>query len=229
MTSPVLLLYGSKARGEARTNSDVDLLLALDDEDPRAPTTTQGVSLHRYPKRWLEKSARSGTLFSYHVAFEGVALEDPDDFLGRLRGIFVPKASYQGELLLGASVMRLLLEKDWEANFAARQRFFWALRTVLIASSTRLGAPTFASDALEGQAAVPGVAALIYGRDSAPFETCRRIGLQVLATLAPPGHGDLSGQALRDQLMAEGGIARDSVRVLEEDEAIADMGLAIYL
>jgi hypothetical protein len=229
MTGPVLLLYGSRARGDARAGSDVDLLLATADDDLRTPTTTQGVSLHRYPQCWLEKSAKAGTLFSYHVAFEGLALEDPDDFLGSLRALFVAKSSYQDELVLGTLVMKLLLEKDWGANFAARRRFFWALRTVLIASSTRVGDPKFDSDLLEEQSAVLGVAALINDRDSAPFEVCRRIGVQVLGTLALPGLCDLSGQTLRDHLMAQGGIARDSVRVLEEDEAIADMGLLIYI
>ncbi len=229
MTGPVLLLYGSKARGDAHGGSDVDLLLALDGEDLAAPTNTHGVSLHRYPKGWLEQSARSGTLFSYHVAFEGIALEDQGDFLGRLRSLFTTKASYQEELVLGALVMKLLLQKDWGPNFAARQRFFWALRTVLIAASTRAGPPRFAADTLERLVGVPGVAALIDTREVAPFENCQRIGLRVLATFALSALGDLSGQALRDHLMAKGGIARDSVRVLEEDEAIADIGLAIYL
>jgi|GEM_PF-3686436 hypothetical protein len=229
MTGPVLLLYGSRARGEARTDSDVDLLLALADDELRAPTSTRGVSVHRYPQSWLEKSARAGTLFSYHVAFEGLALEDPDDFLGRLRTLFIAKSTYEDELALGALVMRLLLGKDWGANFAARRRFFWALRTVLIAHSTRLGAPKFDSDILERQSGIPGVAALINDRELVPFEACRRIGLQVIGTLAPPGLCDLSDQALRDHLMAQGGISRDSVRILEEDEAIADMGLLIYL
>lgn len=228
MIGPALILYGSRARGESRMDSDVDLMLVLADDELRAPTSSRGVSLHRYPQSWLEKSARAGTLFSYHVAFEGLALDDPDDFLGRLRGLFVAKSTYEDELALGALVMRLLLDKDWGANFAARRRFFWALRTVLIAHSTRIGAPRFDSDILEKDSAIPGVAALINNRESAPFEACRQIGLQIIQTLAPPDMSDLSGQALRDHLMARGGIARDSVRVLEEDEAISEMGLLIY-
>ncbi|MBB3871791.1 nucleotidyltransferase domain-containing protein [Brevundimonas mediterranea] len=225
----MLLLYGSRARGEARTDSDVDLLLALPDNELLAPTATQGVSLHRYPQSWLEKSARAGTLFSYHVAFEGLALEDSDDFLGRLRGLFVAKSNYEDEVTLGALVMRLLLDKDWGANFAVRRRFFWALRTVLIAHSTRVGAPQFDSDILEKQSEIAGVAALINGREVASFEACRQIGLEVLEKLNKSIRVPLSGQALRDQLMTQGGIGRDSVRILEEGEAISDMGLLIYL
>ncbi|KQV64091.1 nucleotidyltransferase domain-containing protein [Caulobacter sp. Root343] len=229
MIGPVLLLYGSKARGDARPGSDIDLLLALEGEDLQPPTTTHGVSLHRYPKGWLEKSARAGTLFSYHVAFEGIALDDPDGFIAHLRGLFQLKASYHDERALGARVMRLLLENDWGPNLAARQRFFWALRTVLIAASTRIGSPIFAAPALERLAGVEGVAALIDDREKAGFETCQRLGLQVLSTLSPENLAEPGGQMLRDRLMAEGGIARDSVRILEEGEAIADIGLAIYL
>jgi hypothetical protein len=229
MTGPVLLLYGSKARGDARASSDVDLLLALDGEDLQSPTTSHGVSLHRYPKGWLEKSARAGTLFAYHVAFESVALEDPKGFLGHLRSAFQLKSSYQQELQLGALVMKLLLEADWDANFAARQRFFWALRTVLIAASTRHGRPVFAARSLEALAGVKGLAALIEAREDAPFEVCRELGMTLLRRVLPEELMSLTGVALREELMARGGIARDSVRILEESEAIADIGLAIYL
>jgi len=229
MSGPVLLLYGSRARGEFRAESDVDLLLALEDGDPGASSTANGVSLHRYPQHWLKASARAGSLFSYHVAFEGVALEDQGDFLGVMRSLYVPKPSYEGDLILGALVMKLLLEKDWGANFAARRRFFWALRTVLIAVSTRVGEPTFASTTLEAKTKISGVADLIDARESAPFDICYRIGSEVLKKFAPSTISGLSGSALRDHLMTLGGIASDSVRVVEEDEAIADMGLAIYL
>ena len=229
MTRPVLLLYGSQARGDAHPGSDIDLLLAHDGDDLQPATATQGVSLHRYPKGWLEKSAQAGTLFSYHVAFEGIALEDPDGFLQRLRSLFRFKASYRDELVLGAQVMKLLIERDWGSNLAARQRFFWALRTVLIAASAHLGLPVFAARELERLAGVEGICALIDARETARFESCQQIGVQVLSALTPPDLQDLEGPLLRKCLMAQGGIARDSVRVLEEGEAIADIGLAIYL
>lgn len=229
MTGPVLLLYGSKARGDARAGSDVDLLLALDGDELQPPTASHGVSLHRYPKGWLEKSARAGTLFAYHVVFEGVALEDPNGFLEHLRGTFQTKPSYQEELLLGALVMKLLLEADWGSNFAARQRFFWALRTVLIAASTRAGPPAFAAGRLEALMGVSGLAALIDAREQAPFSACQALGQLVLDRVLPEDLAALSEQTLRENLMARGGVARDSVRILEEGEAIADIGLAIYL
>lgn len=225
---PTLILYGSKARGDARPDSDVDLIYALEGEDIQAPTYASGVSVHRYPKRWLEKQAQRGALFAYHVAFEGVALEDSDGFLDRLRDAYQRKASYEEELVVGTLVMKLLLGADWEANFEARRRFFWALRTVLIAAAADDGNPIFSPILLETRSRVRGVADLIDQREEVDFATCRVVGAEVLARYLRPTLVDLDGEALRRDLMDRGGIARDSVRVLEEGEAIAEAGLAIY-
>jgi predicted nucleotidyltransferase len=225
---PTLILYGSKARGDARPDSDVDLIYALEGEDIQAATYASGVSIHRYPKLWLEKQAQRGALFAYHVAFEGVALEDPSGFLDRMRRAYKRKASYEEEIVVGTLVMKLLLAADWEANFEARRRFFWALRTVLIAAAADDGGPIFSPILLEARSRVRGVADLIDQREEADFATCRVIGEEVLARYLRPGLLGLAGEALRRNLMERGGIARDSVRVVEEGEAIAEAGLAIY-
>ena len=228
-TGPVLILYGSKARGDTRPESDVDLILAMEGEELLPPTHAHGVSVHRYPKGWLEARARAGALFAWHVVAEGIALEDPDGFLPQLRKIFQPKTSYQDELELGALVLKMLLEKDWGANFEARRRFFWALRTVLIAAAANAGTPIFSSVPLEANSEIPGAAALIDRRDDADFAACRTIGLAILEKYLPKDLTGLEGEMLRRVLMGRGGIGRDSVRVLEESEAISDIGLAIYL
>lgn len=229
MSGPALILYGSKARGDVHAGSDVDLILAIEGDELHRPTHAHGVSVHRYPKGWLEARARAGALFAWHIVFEGVALEDPDGFLPRLREIFQSKSSYQDELDLGALVLKLLLEKDWGANFEARRRFFWALRTVLIAAAANAGAPVFSSASLEASSGVPGTAALINRRDDADFAACRTVGLAILHKYLPKDFAALEGETLRQMLMERGGIGRDSVRVLEVSEAISDIGLAIYL
>lgn len=225
---PTLILYGSKARGDARPDSDVDLIYALNGEELQAPTYANGISVHRYPKLWLEKQAKRGALFAYHIAFEGVALEDPEGFLDRLRHTYRPKASYEEEIVVGTLVMKLLLATDWESNFEARRRFFWALRTVLIAETADDGSPIFSPALHEARSCVRGVADLIDHREEADFANCRAIGEGILARYLRPELINLDGEALRRQLMDRGGIARDSVRILEEGEAIAEAGLAIY-
>jgi hypothetical protein len=227
--NPALILYGSKARGDARLNSDVDLIFASDDDELGSPSQANGVSVHRYPKGWLEKESVAGNLFAYHVAFEGIGLEDPQDFLSRLRDLFQRKASYAEDIGIAALVLKMLIERDWTHNFDARRRFFWALRTVLIGASAEAGTPIFSAESMERLSAIAGLAALVQERDIANFDQCRALGTRVLERYPPAGLIDLQGQSLRDYLVEWGGIARDSVRVIEEAEAIADVGLAIYL
>ena len=69
-----LILYGSRARGDARPNSDVDILLAPDEGQIGKPKKFDGLSLHIYPKNWLFENARSGDLFAYHIASEGLSI-----------------------------------------------------------------------------------------------------------------------------------------------------------
>lgn len=227
--APTLILYGSKARGDFRANSDVDLILALEGHDLGQPTQANGVSVHRYPKGWLETGAAAGSLFVFHIAFEGVVLEDPDDFLSQLRVKFERKTSYSDEIKIAALVLKMLLEKDWESNFDARRRYFWALRTVLISAAAEVGEPMFSSGPLEEMSAITGLADLIDGRDTATFADCLSIGTKVLAQYLEPALAKLEGPDLREHLMGQGGIALDSVRIIEEGEAIADIGLAVYL
>lgn len=80
---------------------------------------------------------------------------------------------------------------------------------------------------LEKYFALSGLSKHIDDRDSATFESCVYFGTQVLerAGYFPEMHG----QELRDYLMADDGIGRNSVRILEEHEAIEIGGLAIYL
>ncbi len=222
-----LILYGSRARGEARSASDVDLIFAKDGMSLESPRIVHGVSVHLYSKGWLEAEAQLGSLFSYHVAYEGIALYDEDDFLKRLQGKFRRRDSYRAEIQTAALILRMLLENDWRDNRDARRRYFWAIRTILISDLADHGAILFASSALEKHAGIPGLAAHIDARDDATFNSCARFGALVLrvAGAMPP----LTGELLRDHLIALGGIARDTVRVVEEREALELGGLVTYL
>jgi Nucleotidyltransferase domain len=222
-----LILYGSRARGEVHPHSDVDLILAEDGMSLRTPRSQSGISVHLYSKEWLVREAEQGSLFTYHVAHEGVALQDNDGFLLRLRQAFHQKHSYRVEIETAALVIKMLLEQDWRDNLEARRRYFWALRTVIISSAADQDFFIFASTALETYTNIEGLASHIDGREGATFEACKAFGskaLQVAGEISA-----LSGEPLRDHLIGLGGIARDSVRIVEEREAIETGGLAIYM
>lgn len=225
--SAALILYGSRARGEARPGSDVDLILAEDGESLRPPRTVHGVSVHLYSKGWLEKEIRAGSLFAYHVAFEGVALHDTDSFLERLRAKFRKKSSYREDAVTAALVLRMLLERDWQDNREARRRYFWAVRTIIISDAADHNTFLFASAALEAHAGICGLGKHVDGRETASFAECADFGPRVLhfAGALPPWRG----KELHVRLLERGGIAYDSVRIVEEREAIEVGNLTVYL
>jgi hypothetical protein len=224
-----LLLYGSRARGDAHMGSDTDLILAIDNAGLESPVVHKGVSLHRYPKAWLIEQAQEGNLFVYHVAFEGVGLDDPEGFLARLRASFHAKLSYREDINVALLILKMLIERDWADNCEARRRFFWAVRTIFICQSADLGRPTFSPPALEALSGIPGLAKMIEDRSQRAFADCRSLGKQILERFLPRESSHLQGGDLRAILEGLGGVARDSVRVLEEREALEEGGLRLYL
>jgi hypothetical protein len=226
--SDSFILYGSRARGDARVGSDVDLISAFDGHGIGSPVELNGVSLHRYSKGWLEQQAGEGSLFAYHVAFEGIGLLDPDSFLCRLKAAYRPKHSYRDDAKIAALVVRYFMQRDWNGNEEAKRRFFWAIRTILICASADAGTPMFSSRALERFAELDGLSSLIDRRSLVSSAEMKAMGARVLSQFQPE-LDDLYDEALVDYLIAIGGIASDSVRILGEREAIEASGLAIYM
>lgn len=224
-----LLLYGSRARGDAHVGSDTDLILATDNGRLEPPMVHMGISLHRYPKAWLIEQAQDGNLFVCHIAFEGVGLDDPDRFLTCLRASFHAKPSYREDMKVALLILKMLIERDWADNCEARRRFFWAVRTVFICQSADLGRPTFSSSALETFSGIAGLAKMIEDRSQYAFSDCRLLGNQILEKFPFLESLPTQGSDLRATLEGLGGVARDSVRVVEEREASEEGGLRLYL
>lgn len=224
-----IILYGSKARRDDRKTSDVDIIYAHDGNGIASPSNFNGVSLHRYGRTWLSNEAKKGSLFVYHVAFEGVALEDPDNFLDSLRSSFVGRNNYDEEISTASLILKFLLERNWGDSEAARRRYFWAVRTILISSAANTGTPVFSAKLLEETSKVHGLAKHIESRDEVTFEQCVRIGAQILQSFLPSRHGLLHGDGLRSYLAGLGGIAAESVRIVEEGEAIEAGSSITYL
>lgn len=227
--STSLILYGSRARGEAEPNSDVDLILAGPGPGLRRPHVSHGVSVHWYSQEWLVEGALTGNLFVYHVAFEGVPLLDPESFLVKLRESFVQKGSYRKEANEAAMVLKLTMTQSWIHAGAVRRRFFWALRTLLIAEAADKGRPVFSAASLEGVVGLFGIERLIKSRAEADQNTCSKIGCAVLEACDVQDLSNLSDQQLRSVMLQRGGMAADTVKLIEEGEMIEASVNATYV
>lgn len=228
MSGEVLILYGSRARGDAGSDADVDLLLATSAARPETPVERMGVSLHRYPGCWLIEQASQGDLFAYHIGHEGVPLQDGDGFLLRLREAFRRRQSYAHDARNALLVSRLLTEIDWGTDVYLKRRFFWGVRTCLIASTAETGPPVFSAKMLEHRCSLDGLADLLRRRSSASFEECRTLALQMeqaFANLAPP---DLSGEKLRAFLTSLGGYPAECAYASEKRGWEAGAHVATY-
>lgn len=225
MTAAVIL-YGSRARGDARPESDVDLLVAKVRGSPEAPKILDGASIHFYPQDWLMRRAEQGDLFVAHVVTEGVGLYDPGDFLQRLRSGFTLKHSYKRERDVAAGVVRLLISRDWGFENNLRRRYFWALRTIGAAISAESGKPVFSSVALEQSLGIPGIANHVEMRENATFEQCKDFGCKVLQLNSLDKF--LGTIDVVKFLLKSGDIGTSTVRMFETHEAQEFGASALY-
>jgi len=228
MSDEILILYGSRARGDAGPGADVDLLLATSAARPQSPVERMGVSLHRYPRDWLLDQASQGDLFAYHVGHEGMPLQDGDGFLLDLRQAFRRRVSYLSDARNGLLVARLLTEIDWGANASLKRRFFWGVRTCLIATTADNGSPVFSAELLEASSSIDGLADLLQRRATASFEECRALVArmnQAISTLAP---STLTGDELRAFLTDVGGYPAECAFASEERAWENEANVTIY-
>lgn len=174
------ILYGSRARGDERQNSDVDIILSESTGEPSEPKIMKGISLHFYPQNWLLEKARLGDLFVAHVALEGRGLYDPNRFLGLLRKELRLKSTYEWERRLSAAAVALLISRDWGEDLEIRRRYFWAIRTLGSSLSAEKGRPAFSNDQIENELGVPGLARHIANREHESFQDCLSFGRAIL-------------------------------------------------
>ena len=136
-----LMIYGSRARGDARPDSDLDVLAVVPSRT--RSVSTDGVSLSFYT--FEELATGVGSLFGYHLARDGIVLFDP---AGSLRHALSRFASVDCVRLL-ARIQELTVifdctesEKDLYLHGLARQaRYF--LRSALYIEAIAEGRPCF--------------------------------------------------------------------------------------
>ncbi len=179
-----IILYGSKARNDSDSGSDTDLLGVSESGKIQKPFDQNGLSFHVYPLAWMIQQSNDGSLFLLHIVSEGLPLFDPAGLLDDIKRAFSFKASYRGDIETGIRVVAAVLNID-EADFSdkMRSRYFWGLRTSVMAAAAHQGRPAFASNDLEEFSSVDGLAFHIKSRRTATFSQCREFGLATALAL----------------------------------------------
>lgn len=165
MSISAVALFGSRARGDALPDSDVDLLLISTERRTRH-AALGNISLYLYPWAQLLRKAAAGDLFVCHIVREARALHDPEDRLGALGQAFRFKESYADEIGQ-ASDLGWYIARNFRnmPGTVATKRIAWCVRTILIAKTAEEHRPLFAANELMHFSGSTDVGELIAQKD----------------------------------------------------------------
>lgn len=170
MSIETLIIYGSTARDEQHSGSDVDLLGITSDND-HAMIVKKKVNLAIYPLRKMIEMALHGDLFMLHIISEGKAIYDGHGYLDLLSEKFHYRENYFNEVenatQLGWSLINILEKSSSYALI--NKRIAWCVRTILIAKSAEMRKPVFSSRALAELARSREVLSIIENKNNQFF------------------------------------------------------------
>jgi predicted nucleotidyltransferase len=153
-----LIMYGSRARGDHRQTSDVDLLGVIESGPISREVSARGASLYKYPIAPLIEKSKSGDLFLLHLCREGKVLHDTADIFARVQDCFEFKKSYIDERREASAIIWYLTERpSFISQRKVRRRLVWAIRTLVIADAAEKREALFGSKYLEEFSGVEGL------------------------------------------------------------------------
>lgn len=214
-----LVLYGSRARGDYRPKSDVDLLAVVEKGPIRNEKLAGGVSLFSYPANVLIRRSVDGDLFALHLMKEGKILHDTFDVFKNAMKQFSYKEDYIDEMTDAYCVCRFLFSrKSLLAKREVRNRLVWAMRTLIIARAAEARQPVFSSADIARFAGIAELKGVIDNRNQKDVRGLDMMARRVAKRWAEdrveiswPADKEAQRQLMRDR----GGVAADTLKFVQ--------------
>ncbi|HEF4840209.1 TPA: nucleotidyltransferase domain-containing protein [Burkholderia vietnamiensis] len=144
-----LVLYGSRARRDEDSASDIDLFAISDDLEYRM-IVKGSANVASYPRTLALERATQGDLFMLHIVSESQTLYDPSGNIEQLKKEFTYRPSYDSEIQFASDIAWMLVDHAQSTdNFSfINRRIAWCVRTILIARAANLRVPIFSAKSL---------------------------------------------------------------------------------